>query len=111
LWGCVTEEEGFGGIVSVECGHEVAAVETGVVVVGIGGAWGAEGGVFAEAGWTGVGWIGELPRGKSVSGPGGDFADGVVAESETGVTDEFEVGSGAGGEVRLGLEGGEEGDE
>ena len=111
MWCCVAEEEGFGGVVTVECGHEVASVETGVVVVGIGGTWGAEGGVFAEAGRTGMGWSGELLRREGVGGPCGDFARCVVAESEVGAMGEFEVGSRAGGEVRLGLEGGEDGDE
>ena len=86
-------------------------MEAGVGVVGILRTGAAEGVVLAEAGGTGMGWSCELLGGEGVGGPGGNFAGCVVAESEVGVMGEFEVGSGAGGEVRLGLEGGEDGDE
>jgi len=108
LWGGVAEEEGFGGIGAVECGDEVASVEAGAGVVAVLGAWGAEGVVLAEAGGARVGWSYELLGGEGVGGPDGNFAGGVVAEGEVRVRGEFEVGSGAGGAVRLGLEGGEE---
>jgi len=86
-------------------------VEAGVGVVGILSAWGAEGVVLAEAGGTPVGWRDDLLLGAGVGGPDGNFAGCVVANGEASVGDEFEVGCGAGGEVRLGLEGGEDGGE
>jgi hypothetical protein len=53
----------------------------------------------------------ELRGGKFVSGPGGDFAGGVVAEDEGLARGEFEVRGIAGGKAEaIGL-GGEDGEQ
>jgi len=111
---CVGEKKCFPRVGNVACGDKVAAVESAVRVVGVGGARELERVIGAEMRGAGSGGNLKLCGGEFVRGPGRYFVRGVVADGEGFVHDEFVIGGLAGGQpVAIGLSGkdGEEGDE